>query len=344
VFDKLKAFVVVVWNAQISHTIVEKFKKFFAAELLSFGVLSGLGWAVMTAHHFIGGEVFFSLAFLSISLQLVFRISSIQRRWGKIVLGVLVLAAVWYGEAYLTGIVKEQESEYYAGLMDKLRVVPIVATFPAKTPPPPKKRIEAPPFAVQVEFFGVTRRPSNEVTDFYVAYIGDSGKTLSPARMVIFLRITNLQAHPVMITRYSVKVGKTKMVKISGPPTESFYDGHGNIHSVCWINDSDLLDKNLEASNLQPRIPVQGLALFDYPEESRPESLNESDLTAMRFTITIIDAEGRSFTSETLQPKPDPSNETVQSRIVRFNRGTRDLSAFKIKNFTVSRGFTSPPF
>src|SRR5258708_39922527 len=114
--------------------------------------------------------------------------------------------------------------------------------------------------------------------------------------MVMFLRITNLKAHPVMITQYSVTVGKTKMIKISGPPTEAFYDGHGDIHKVCWINDSDLLDKNLEGS-LQPRIPVQGVALFDHPKESRPASLNESDLVAMRLTITITDAEGQSFTS-----------------------------------------------
>jgi hypothetical protein len=162
--------------------------------------------------------------------------------------------------------------------------------------------------------------------------------------MIMFSRITNLQKHPVMITKYSVKMGNVKMIRISGPPTEAFYDGHGNIHSVCWIDDSDLLDKKLEGL-LQPGIPVQGLALFDYPAESRPESLSESDIAGMKLTITIIDAEGRSFTSKPLQPKPDPLNETVQSRIISFNRGIRDLSAFKIKDFTVSRtGFTSPPF
>lgn len=202
-----------------------------------------------------------------------------------------------------------------------------------------------PPFAVQIETVGLSLHPKSqtEATGFWVAYISDNYKTLSPARMFMYLRITNLQDHPVMITKYSVKIGNIKMIKISGPPTESFYDGHGNIHSVCWIDDSDLFDKNLSGL-VQPAIPVQGLALFDYPDESRPESLNESDSARMRFTITIVDAEGRSFTSKPLQPTPDPSNEAVQSRIVRFNRGVRDLSAFKIKDFKVSRGFTSPPF
>jgi hypothetical protein len=208
------------------------------------------------------------------------------------------------------------------------------------------KRGKAPLFAIQVESVGISPHPKSEteVTGFYVAYIANNQKTLSPARMFMFLRITNLQDHPVMIAKYYVRIGKIKMIKISGPPTESFYDGHGDIHGVCWINDSDLLDKNLEASNLQPRVPVQGLALFDYPEESRPANLDESNLAAMRFTITIVDTEGRSFTSEALQPRPDPLNANVQSRIVRFNRGTRDLAAFKIKDFTVSSGFTSPPF
>jgi hypothetical protein len=52
----------------------------------------------------------------------------------------------------------------------------------------------------------MTHHPRNRKTGtgFWVAHIIDGVKTLSPARMIVYLRIANLQEHPAMITRYSL--------------------------------------------------------------------------------------------------------------------------------------------
>jgi hypothetical protein len=270
-----------------------------------------------------------------------------QRRWKEnIGLGVLAVALGWLGLFGYSIYLETEKINRDAGSIEPPKLPstfrPVAPSTNLKSRRDVHRRSL---YAVQIETVFVSQHPMSETeaTGFWVAYISDSGKTLSPARIGVFLRITNLRKHPVMITRYSVTMGRTRMIKISGPPTEAFFDGHGNIHSVCWIDDSDLFDKNLRGL-AQPDIPIQGLALFDWPKEGRPQSLNEADLKAMRFTITITDAEGQSFISEALQPKFDASNESVQERIVRFNRGTRDLGSFTIWDFTVPHGITHPPF
>jgi len=157
------------------------------------------------------------------------------------------------------------------------------------------------------------------------------------------MRFTNLQEHVAMISKYAVKWGKIQLIKISGPPTEMFYSYDGNLHHACWINNEDILDKKLMGLNLEPRLPVQGLALFDYPAELMPESVSESDFK-IDFTVTITDVEGVAFTSGPIKTEPDHANESVQSRILEFNRGSRDLSNFKIVDFRVPRGFIESPF
>lgn len=210
-------------------------------------------------------------------------------------------------------------------------------------PSVPTKAIHS-PFAVRIESAMLSPHPKIVDSIFWVAYASSNGRILSPAKMAIVLRLTNLKTYPVMIDRYGVKANNVRMIKISGPPTEAFFAGKQNIHALCWINDADMLDKQLAERPLQPGIPVQGMAFFEYPVDSRPESLGDSDLAGMHFTVTISDVQGASFTSMPLQPKFDPWNESVQGRAVHFDRGTRDLSSFTIADFTVPHGLISAPF
>jgi hypothetical protein len=99
----------------------EKVKKFFGWEVISFGCLSGVGMGLIDAHRFSHAIYLFSVACAVVGIQLLFRVSAIHNRWPWKTLGiVLVLALVWWGDAYLVGLAVEEADDYYAQVIISL--------------------------------------------------------------------------------------------------------------------------------------------------------------------------------------------------------------------------------
>jgi len=165
--------------------------------------------------------------------------------------------------------------------------------------------------------------PADRTIGIYVGY----DQTLFPAKLGLHIRLTNLQPVATMVARYGVEMGprkqRMKLIRLSTPGTNAYFVAN-DLRSALWLDDQTLIDNKLAGKNLQSRETVEGWAFFEYP----PKVYG----VLLPLTVTILDVAGESFTSRPLNPSTDPANESVQSGTW-GNRGRRDISAFRIKNY-----------
>lgn len=196
------------------------------------------------------------------------------------------------------------------------------------------------PYRIQIDSALAGSAPVPGQPSFWVAYIGPHGPSVSPASVILFLRFTNLQGQPAMVDKYSVSVHGKKLTKLSVPPMEVFFASNGDLHRACWLDDEDIIDKKILGLNLQPRVPVEGWSLLQWPKGIKaPENLDEFKKTT--FHVSLTDVEGVSFAVEPII-KQDTANESAQGRWMDFSRGTRDLSRYRLMNFAGPAPYSPP--
>jgi hypothetical protein len=194
-----------------------------------------------------------------------------------------------------------------------------------------------PPFAAEIDCVILTAAPKTTSNGFWITYNAPQGPSRTPAQVTIHVRLTNLQSGPAMISKYGIKMNNWKMTRmVTSPEINVFFSGCSradNLKKACWLDDDLIIDKALIGLNLAPRTPISGWTLLEYPANSVPDHVDQTQQNKMKFWINLTDVEGTSFTSGPLAIRSESASESAQVRELSFTRGARDLTNYKFRDF-----------
>jgi hypothetical protein len=282
-------------------------------------------------HRFFAAAILFSLSCLVVAVQLLMR-------WFEMAKGqtwkvpFIILTFVWVAacELYGIGVVTDSRDEYYAGQVQTLARVPSGQKKPE------------PPFATQVELAIVSFKGKDYNTGIWVAYQTPNGCTLYPTHLVLFIRITNMQSVPIMVTGYNLGDGRKNLIRVKIDTNPVFvlsapYAGKFSEHTLQFYRGTTLvsnpaqdaerrhalllglnaLDSQIGDKYVEPHRSVWGWAFFEYPGSgvSIPAGLR----------IFITDQLGNTYSYPAPMPGGDPSGDATPrhltvERVVNLSR------------------------
>jgi hypothetical protein len=245
------------------------------------------------------------LASLKILLGLAWVVSAVsisREKWrvGTKCVSMLLAAGVLIATWYFTPYPKEPPTaEQNAKALIKL--LPAWPSNSQTTPPPQAsnqvvQQGNAISFAVQIEA-EISRLEPSHTTPYWIAYRSIDGCSVSPADIVLFIRIENLKSVDTMITGYTVDIEPKKtqgtLINLDTITSQVFFIPQkgskvsngagsgvvqipaGNYIVDMPLNEADMrhamaldletMDRVLSNKLLAPRQIVRGWALFEYP-------------------------------------------------------------------------------
>lgn len=268
-----------------------------------------------------------------------------QRRWKEnIGIGVLSVAIGWFGLFFYSTYLEIDKINRDARSIGPPKPLPAPPTIGvplrASKSSHATHNPESHGFSVVIEYVILSFEGREHNTGYWVGAQMPSGCELFPSHLVLFLRITNLDSVPNMITAYSVDANGAVLPRLKTAKNPVFallpkdsYKG-GNIEKTVQFtqgvgqasmvrfaaNSADLqhaipielttLDAQIGDKYLEANRSVRGWAFFHYPTEW---------LIPVKVHVNITDQLGRTFSVPVEIKNGDPNGDALPRTMHLFN-------------------------
>lgn len=195
------------------------------------------------------------------------------------------------------------------GLVISIAVVVVIVIYLAISRSPAKQVSSAPsptyilqqtpgspPFAIFLESVQETfQRAIGPTSDWWI--VDKKRETACAVRLLMYIRVVNLQPFPVGISRFDVELKRLHSnefvrIPIIGFSEDSELYTSADLKSAFFYRNRDFLRTELGAGLLQPHMPIRGWVPLDFPIGANTfEGLGED------FRISVTDSSGTRFSA-----------------------------------------------
>ena len=181
---------------------------------------------------------------------------------------------------------------------------------------------------VVVKTFSISSFERSHVNGYWVGQGGVDDYILFPVNIVLGLRITNMQEHPVAVEGLRIESMNRQgewvaLVRI--PTLEPSLIYQGRDLSKLKLIEIDLLERKLLNTSMTPHNPVSGWLFLVYPKE------REDDVFSYRLKVTLTDSEGNHVVVEPKRSSDLEPQDSVQKIKILVKPSTRNLSHAEVR-------------